>query len=219
MNYFDAEDLKEISLCRHSKTGKIACSRLIKDNIKTFYARENKILIENYIDKEYGMIKFYCHASDNELCFEFYDPLLKERKKVSLRKIDEQWIENTRKARDFVNAIYWRFDVLEKIKEIIEEENELLTLINKHNKKQCQRPFKIMPKYVLVGNFPKHMMLYMPKQDKLMFRCKGKIVSQNISQYDMRRYFETYDISILFDAEREYYRSHRMREDISWCLG
>lgn len=88
-----------------------------------------------------------------------------------------------------------------------------------YNKKQCQRPFKIMPKYVLVGNFPKHMMLYMPKQDKLMFRCKGKITSQNISQYDMKRYFETYDISILFDAEREYCRSHRMREDISWCLG
>lgn len=223
MNANEAKKIKENAvqfrykyLQKRSKrlNGKLTCFTLIERNITVRYGTE--IPVGLFRNSKYGLIRIFCDQIDNAFFFKFYDPIFKENKKVRLKEIPSDWMDLA-----IGGWFYFPQEEMEassKIEEIIKEESELLTLINKHNKKQCQRPFKIMPKYVLVGNFPKHLMLYMPKQDKLMFRCEGKIVSQNICQYDMRRYFETYDISILFDAEREYYRSHRMREDISWCV-
>ena len=223
MNYFDLEELVEISIGEQWKgdrwMAEEPCWKIRKDSIEKICNRKSEIFIENYRDEEYGMIRLFCHHHNNELRFEFYDPLLKERKKVLLKQINQEWIDHSIASNSFVGILCWERNAIKKIEEIIKNEKELLSLINRHNKKQCQRPFKIMPDYVLVGNYPKNMKLYMPKLDKLMFRCKGKTVSQKFSQYDAKRYFETYDDSIINETEREYYRSHNMREDISWCLG
>lgn len=202
-----------------TRSRNLSCFDIIFKNAELL-KKQGKIYFCTYKDATFGLIKTYCDDYYGEMMFKFYDPIFKEYKEVSLMNVNEKWIEN-KLYHCSLSCPCSKDNISTKIKEIVEEEKEFLSLINQHNKMCGQSTFEYMPDYVLIGDFryPKSMMLYMPKKNLLLFRCEGKTVSQNISKYDARKYFETHDISILFEVEREYYRSQKMREDISLCLG